>query len=242
MSIAQTQPPPIDQHGQHDADGPLFDYYPPRHDPQSDPRFSASLSSRSHLQPPENYDARGSPASQYDSINSRRSGYGGPSGTPPSNGGYPDDAQQYEPQPMMDRQSRLPPPQANYSDEDQGPPSPGADDDDFFSQEHGVYEQQYIPPSIGHRSQRGASPPPPPQPLLDHSHLKPGNQAALLSHDRTLELYRENAKKTQDPEVQFEFAVFMIDASKTMPIPVETPGNVMEVERALEKREEMGLQ
>ncbi|ORX37804.1 hypothetical protein BD324DRAFT_623399 [Kockovaella imperatae] len=55
-----------------------------------------------------------------------------------------------------------------------------------------------------------------PAPLMDQSHLRPGKQAALLSHDRTLELYRENAKKTNDPELIFEFAVFMIDAAKTM--------------------------
>lgn len=51
---------------------------------------------------------------------------------------------------------------------------------------------------------------------LDHSHLKPGNQASLLSHAKTLELYRQNAKKTNDPELQFEFAAFMIDAAKGM--------------------------
>lgn len=238
MSVAQPQPPVIDQHGQHDTDGPLFDFYPPRRDAQFDPRLTASLSSHSQLQPPEIYEARGSPASQYDSVNSRRTGYGVPSGTPPNNGGYPDDAQQYEPQPMMARQSRLTP-HANYSDEDQGPPSPAADDDDFFSQNQHGYEQPYAPPSIGPRSQRDASPPPPPQPLLDHSHLRPGNQAALLSHERTLELYRANAKKTQDPEIQFEFAVFMIDASKSMPIPAETAGNIIEVEKAVEKREEV---
>ncbi|KAI0057739.1 HCP-like protein [Artomyces pyxidatus] len=81
--------------------------------------------------------------------------------------------------------------------------------------------------------------PSPPGPILDHSHLRPGNQAALLSHERTLELYRANAKKTQDPDLQFEFAVFMIDASKTLPVPTPTPGNVMEVERAIEKREDL---
>lgn len=54
-------------------------------------------------------------------------------------------------------------------------------------------------------------------PLLDHSHLKPGQQAALLSHIKTLELYRQNAKKTNDPDLIYEFAVFMIDASKSMP-------------------------
>ncbi|TFY51872.1 hypothetical protein EVJ58_g10332 [Rhodofomes roseus] len=53
-------------------------------------------------------------------------------------------------------------------------------------------------PSIATQSVRA------PSPLLglvlDHSHLWPGNQAALLSHERTLELYRANAKKTQDPD------------------------------------------
>ncbi|EPQ25917.1 uncharacterized protein PFL1_06591 [Pseudozyma flocculosa PF-1] len=53
-------------------------------------------------------------------------------------------------------------------------------------------------------------------PLLDHSHLKPGQKASLLSHGKTLELYRQNAKKTNDPNLIYELAVFMIDASKTM--------------------------
>ncbi|KAL0951917.1 hypothetical protein HGRIS_008571 [Hohenbuehelia grisea] len=90
--------------------------------------------------------------------------------------------------------------------------------------------------SVASQSLRAPSPT---GPLLDHSHLRPGNQASLLSHERTLELYRANAKKTQDPEIQFEFAVFMIDASKSMPMPIPTPGNVMEVERAQEKREDL---
>jgi hypothetical protein len=34
-------------------------------------------------------------------------------------------------------------------------------------------------------------------PLLDQSHLRPGTQAALLTHERTLELYRANAKKVR---------------------------------------------
>lgn len=53
-------------------------------------------------------------------------------------------------------------------------------------------------------------------PLLDHSHLRPGLQASLLSHNKTLELYRQNAKKTNDPNLIYEFAVFMVDASKSM--------------------------
>ncbi|CAG8788665.1 17241_t:CDS:2 [Gigaspora margarita] len=53
-------------------------------------------------------------------------------------------------------------------------------------------------------------------PLLDHSHLKPGHKASLLSHAQTLELYRLNAKKTNDPNLQFEFAAFMVEASRAM--------------------------
>lgn len=91
--------------------------------------------------------------------------------------------------------------------------------------------------SIANQSVRAPSPPP--GPILDHSHLRPGAQAALLSHERTLELYRANAKKTQDPDLQFEFAVFMIDASKSLPMPTPTHGNVIEVEKAQEKREDL---
>lgn len=53
-------------------------------------------------------------------------------------------------------------------------------------------------------------------PLLDHSHLKVGQKASLLSHGKTLELYRQNAKKTNDPNLIYELAVFMVDAAKTM--------------------------
>ncbi|KAF9532124.1 Sel1 domain-containing protein [Crepidotus variabilis] len=129
-------------------------------------------------------------------------------------------------------------------------PAPEDDNDDFFSgaasQNSGLHPPTGYNPAVGdyrtqgsHASQSVRSPSPPPGPLLDQSHLRPGNQASLLSHERTLELYRANAKKTQDPDLQFEFAVFMIDASKTMPIPVQTHGNVMEVEKAIEKREDL---
>jgi TPR repeat protein len=59
------------------------------------------------------------------------------------------------------------------------------------------------------------------------AHLRPGKQAALLSHDKTLDLYRANAKKTNDPELIFEFAVFMIDAAKSMEhsTPSPSPGD-----------------
>ncbi|OCT49391.1 chitin synthase activator [Cladophialophora carrionii] len=41
-----------------------------------------------------------------------------------------------------------------------------------------------------------------------------GNNANLLSTRKTLEMYRANVKKTQDPAVQYEFAVFMISAAQ----------------------------
>ncbi|EPQ50070.1 HCP-like protein [Gloeophyllum trabeum ATCC 11539] len=136
--------------------------------------------------------------------------------------------------------SRSRPPRLSQAQFDQGDPdAPDAayapDGDDFYqSTQQG---SPYPPPprSLAGQSARGASP----TPILDHSHLQPGSKAALLSHERTLELYRANAKKTQDPDLQFEFAVFMIDASKTLPVPEPTPGNVMEVEKALAKREDL---
>ncbi|WOO84155.1 Protein SKT5 [Vanrija pseudolonga] len=82
-----------------------------------------------------------------------------------------------------------------------------------------------------------------PRPLMDQSHLRPGNSAELLSHDRTLELYRENAKKTNDPEIIFEFAVFMIDAAKSMVAPANPDDPADPANRpnrvVLEKRDEL---
>lgn len=231
----------------YDSDGPLFDYHPPRPQFRDDPRLSSSHSSTGsnrqlHQPSMDNFDTR-SHSSQHDSRNSRgttrsMNNLNGAQGTPPT--AYPDELGQtrYEaqPPPMGPRGRQLPPTQPSYSDEDRDvSPSPPGDDDDFFTQQ-APFDAAYAQ-SLGRESQRGPSPPP--QPLLDHSHLRPGNQASLLSHEKTLELYRANAKKTQDPEVQFEFAVFMIDASKSMPIPVETPGNVIEVERAIEKRDNL---
>ena len=125
--------------------------------------------------------------------------------------------------------------QAQYIEDDGSPPP---EDDDFYQSDQPLYRPAPGPPrSIATHSVRAHSPPP--GPILDHSHLRPGNQAALLSHERTLELYRANAKKTQDPDLQFEFAVFMVDASKTLPVPELTPGNVMDVEKAIDKREDL---
>jgi TPR repeat protein len=60
------------------------------------------------------------------------------------------------------------------------------------------------------------TPPLPPIPLLSHSHLQVGAKASLLSHAKTLELYRANAKKANDPEITFEFAALMISVAKDL--------------------------
>ncbi len=41
-----------------------------------------------------------------------------------------------------------------------------------------------------------------------------GNNASLLSTKKTLDMYRANVKKTNDPTIQYEFAVFMINAAQ----------------------------
>ncbi|KAH7916377.1 hypothetical protein BJ138DRAFT_464075 [Hygrophoropsis aurantiaca] len=126
--------------------------------------------------------------------------------------------------------------QQHYDADDQEPPSPQEGDDFFTSQQANNFNQSPLR-SFPTGNQSVRAPSPPQGPILDHSHLRPGNQASLLSYERTLELYRANAKKTQDPDLQFEFAVFMIDASKSFPIPTPTPGNVMDIEKAIEKRD-----
>ncbi|KAI9323586.1 hypothetical protein BX666DRAFT_1888308 [Dichotomocladium elegans] len=56
-----------------------------------------------------------------------------------------------------------------------------------------------------------------PDQLLDHSHLKPGSNASLLSYAQTINMYRENAKKTNSPDIQCDFAIFMVEAAKSLP-------------------------
>ena len=62
-------------------------------------------------------------------------------------------------------------------------------------------------------------PQPPPAPSsLDNAHLRSavGESASLLSTKKTLEMYRANVKKTNDPTIQYEFAVFMINAAQEL--------------------------
>lgn len=60
-------------------------------------------------------------------------------------------------------------------------------------------------------------PQPPPAPTnLDNAHLRTavGNNASLLTTKQTLEMYRANVKKTNDPTIQYEFAVFMVNTAQ----------------------------
>ncbi|KAI9478442.1 MAG: hypothetical protein EXX96DRAFT_650755 [Benjaminiella poitrasii] len=52
--------------------------------------------------------------------------------------------------------------------------------------------------------------------LLDHSHLKPGEKASLLSYAKTINMYRENARKTNNMDVQCDFAIFLVEAAKRL--------------------------
>ncbi|KAF8336638.1 uncharacterized protein EI90DRAFT_3046594 [Cantharellus anzutake] len=141
-----------------------------------------------------------------------------------------------------------------YNDEDIYDDGDDDDDADFYGdpntpprpnvllpQQHP--QQLYTPAPINasqagpqqNHLQRTPSPPP----LLDHSHLQPGDNASLLSYERTLALYRENAKKTNLPGTQYEFAVFMLDAVKSLPIPTLKTANQIEIEKVTEKRDDM---
>ena len=59
-------------------------------------------------------------------------------------------------------------------------------------------------------------PQPPPAPAsLDNTQLRSsvGENATLLNTKKTLEMYRANVKKTNDPTIQYEFAVFMVNSA-----------------------------
>lgn len=55
-----------------------------------------------------------------------------------------------------------------------------------------------------------------PAPSLNNAALQSavGANASLLDTKKTLEMYRANVKKTNDPAIQYEFAIFMVNAAK----------------------------
>ncbi|KAI5780660.1 hypothetical protein DFH27DRAFT_488551 [Peziza echinospora] len=69
---------------------------------------------------------------------------------------------------------------------------------------------------------------PPPPILTGNSHLQGvvGANASLLSTKQTLEMYRANAKKTNDPGLQYELAVFMIGAAQQQEVLASEGGRV----------------
>ncbi|KAL8664385.1 MAG: hypothetical protein Q9202_003074 [Teloschistes flavicans] len=58
--------------------------------------------------------------------------------------------------------------------------------------------------------------PPPAATNIDNEHLQKvvGSQASLLSTKKTLDMYRVNVKKTNDPTIQYEFAIFMVQTAQ----------------------------
>lgn len=58
--------------------------------------------------------------------------------------------------------------------------------------------------------------PPPAATNIDNLHLQKavGNNASLLSTKQTLDMYRANVKKTNDPTIQYEFAIFMVQTAQ----------------------------
>lgn len=71
------------------------------------------------------------------------------------------------------------------------------------------YSQQAPPVSIG----------------LDNSNLRSvvGNNASLLSTQKTLDMYRANVKKTNDVSIQYSFAVFLISTAQEQGVDVSDP-------------------
>ncbi|KAI3328878.1 HCP-like protein [Xylariaceae sp. AK1471] len=69
-------------------------------------------------------------------------------------------------------------------------------------------------------------PQPAPAPItFDNSHLRSnvGNNASLLSSQKTLEMYRQNVKKTNDLSIQYSFAVFLISTAQEQGLDYDEP-------------------
>ncbi|CEP15425.1 hypothetical protein [Parasitella parasitica] len=69
--------------------------------------------------------------------------------------------------------------------------------------------------------------------FLNHNHLKPGNRAELLSYDKTINLYRENAKKTNDPTIQCDLAIYLYESTKNNQKPEERQAYIQESTKIL---------
>lgn len=68
---------------------------------------------------------------------------------------------------------------------------------------------------------------------MNHNHLKPGNKAELLSYDKTINLYRENAKRTNDPTIQCDLAIYLYESTKKNQKPEERQAYIQEAIKIL---------
>lgn len=69
-------------------------------------------------------------------------------------------------------------------------------------------------------------PQPAPAPItIDNSQLRTnvGSNASLLSTQKTLEMYRQNVKKTNDPSIQYSFAIFLVASAQEQGISFGEP-------------------
>ncbi|KAI0019560.1 HCP-like protein [Xylariomycetidae sp. FL0641] len=83
-------------------------------------------------------------------------------------------------------------------------------------------------------------PQPAPAPIsFDNSHLRNnvGNNASLLSAQKTLEMYRQNVKKTNDFSIQYSFAVFLISTAQEQGLNFDEPSRSKASPRASPRRD-----
>lgn len=76
-----------------------------------------------------------------------------------------------------------------------------------------------------------------PAPSLDNSMLRSvvGSNASLLDAKKTLEMYRANVKKTNDPAIQYEFALMMIQLARDSKTEAENQEMLGEAKQILQK-------
>jgi len=77
-----------------------------------------------------------------------------------------------------------------------------------------------------------------PAPARNNSNLQSavGNNASLLDNKKTLDMYRANVKKTNDPSIQYEFAIFMINAARDHAEDTESAAELIKEARGILQR------
>lgn len=126
------------------------------------------------------------------------------------------------PQPPFARRSSLPRPNSSYSVySDFGPrgrsPNIYGGSQNRVPSAHSRQSPETRPLSSFAELLNVPYPQPAPAPItFDNSQLRSavGNNASLLSAEKTLEMYRQNVKKTNDFSIQYSFAVFLISTAQ----------------------------